>query len=1209
MDPEHLKTAQALHRITDRGKFELLVADILWIAEPRYRSLITTGVNVDGEPVRGVVDGIARVPGSTPPEFLLLAVTTTDIRGLERKFIDDLRKASGLADTLRETTPTAVGTLIFATNEILSAELVTRMHAQAAVENLQLDLWEQRKLARVLDLMPEGQWLRHRYLGFAASALSTDLLHSLSAKSLLAYSASLLTEPGELPERSPVADIIDTVGNDDTTLLTITGESGFGKSTAVLHALTRRIKAGDTALWITADHVAAASSVDALLTNALNDLNGSPIDQVPAFFRHATTAGRARPRVLIAVDDLNRAEAGPTLLRKVVQWAAMLSQARATMPRIVLIVPLWPGVHMTVTADHRGASWFNTVDVSRFLRSETIEVLRGTGIPSATIDAVAEELGDDPFLVGRFRTVAAERRSGADHVALARTVLETHLDDIERELAAAMPLADAAFVHRMLVALARNEIEHATLQPTLHEVREWLPDASLVLDAALRSGRLLVRRYAKDGDEVQFRHDRLHDQLLGAAMAEIIRTQPNHQIISDPFFARVTGVALTTIDDADLDRVAAKSPLAVFEALRALGNRSTNRRQRLFEIAARWADQEAATVPPQARLHTLTALFDADSSLVLRLTTAFPDRGLRRLVRLRAGDAASGAAFCADSDSGFIFSDRRVKRATEHAMTFHRETLVTGTIALLRSASDDRSRYGAMTLAGWAGAPELAQDAFACWESAEDRDAVMPAAMWAAMRCARGDDLAMFSPLLDQILLPTPEGEKKGRRRGVFYAAGSYSRFATADAIQALAAEARKDPRRARVVLALLQYSDDPSVFSLVLRVTESRTGDGIDFLTMTLRSDWRRQSKRSRRPGQASRTVLENAWRDDARPTTVRWEAFELWSASAGIDDMETLRTFGKESSFHETALRARARLGDQTVAVELAEHITRPDYRGIYDLWSAASVWSRELYDATDILLCRVEGHMDVDMDCSCDVHGLIADLLVKIPAADAERLLVKHWSSLGRNGAFIQVALFVGTERLITLASAAIHARPNDADVFEYVAMRFLAFHTDEVGTLTPEHLNRLLPLAARIPEDELSSMIADAARRGWRQWLIEHFDTATTHLTDTKREELRKRFLPNAEELAAEFRREVAHADHWAHDVEQRAIPSQLAVDAALLAVGEPPVDTAIWAAACEVLERFGKRSDIPRFETHVPDTPEGQAAFAGAAFEVRHRSLR
>jgi hypothetical protein len=1206
VDHDHLRTAQALQRITDRGKFELLVGDILWVSEPRYRNLITTGVNANGESIRGIVDGLARVPRTTPPEFLLLAATTTSVRYLASKFRDDLRKVSGLAESLRATTGTALVTMIFATNELVSVELFKLMNAETADKNLELDVWDQRKLSRVLDLVPEGQWLRRDYLGIEASILSPKLLHRLSSESTAAYASSLLTDPRKLSERPRVADIVKALGNGDTTLLAITGESGYGKSTAALHALTRRVQMGDTALWLTADHVAAASSIGVLLTNVLTELNGSRIEDPLAFFRRSWTG--ARGRLLLTVDDLNRADAGPALIRKVYQWATMVSKARDSMPPITFIVPLWPGIHAAAASDYDRASWLEAIEVFRFTRSETIEVLSAIGIPATVIDAVADELGDDPFLVGRFRAVAADRPTQADYVALAKTVLETHLADIERDLAEATPLADSAFVHQTLIALARNEIAHASLQPTLQEVRAWLPNAHQVLDTALRSGRLLVRRYAKAGDEIQFRHDRLHDQLLGAAMAEIIDEGQNHDAVADPFFARITGVALTTIDDESVDRVAKEAPLAVFEALRVFGYRATPRRQRLFEIAVRWVEQEAASVPSQVRYHVLSALFDADSNLVLPLTEAFSDSWLRRLVRLRAGDAASGAAFCGDSNSSFIFSDPRVEHATEQAMTFHREMLVSGTTELLRGASNDRLRYGALTLAGWTGAPELARDAFTCWQTSEDRDAVVSAAMWAAIRCAKGDDVGVFSPLLDQILQPEPEG-KKTRRHGVFYAAGSYGRFASTDAIQALDREARKDPLRARIVLALLEYADDPIVLNLFLRVVEARTGTGFDLLTTRLHMDLSSNSTRRRRPlGPASRKVLEDAWKDEALSQTVRWEAFGLWSKSADDEDLKTLRTFDKVSPFHESAIRARAGLGDQTVAAELAEHITRSDYRGIYELDSAAQVWSSELYAATDILLRRVEDHMEQREDCGCDVHGLISDLLVKIPSCDSERLLVEHWPALGRNGTFIQVALFIGTEQLVTLATAAIRSRPDDPELFKYVSLRFLAFHADEDGTLTPEHLNRLLPFASRIPWDALSKIIADAARRGWRQWIIEHFETATAHMPEKDRDGPRKQYFPETKELSVEFRSKVLHANQWLHDLDQRAIPIKQIVDAALLAVVES-VDDVTWIAACEVLDQLGARSDITRFEPYVPETSDARAAFAGAAFEVRYRTLR
>ena len=1201
MEDDHLRTAQALQRITDRGKFELLVADVLWVAEPRYRSLLSTGVNAQGEPVRGVVDGVARVPGAVPPQLLMLATTTINPGRLSGKFAEDLRKAAELATRLRKTTGDASFTLILATNECLSVKLFERIHELAAAEKIDLDLWDQGRLARFLDLDPRGQWIRRHFLGIKASMLSPKLVQSLSTSSLGEYASCLLVDPRELMERSRVDTIVETLANEATTLVAIVAESGYGKSTAILQALHRRQHAGDTALWVTADHIAAAASPATLIANVLADLNGAPVDDPLSFFQRSRST--SRKRLLLAVDDLNRADGSQALLRKVVQWAKMISQARETVPAIGFIVPLWPNVFHSIESDARHTDWQETIELSRFTRRETLDVLTSSGTPATVIHDVADHLGDDPFLVGRFQAVVAKRETDIDHIALANTVLDSYLRDIERELATTITLGDATLVHQTLIALARKEIDHATLQPTLHQVREWLPSAHQVLDTVLRSGRLLVRRHTRTGDELQFRHDRLHDQLLGEAMAALLHERSGHSAPADPFFARVTGVALTIVDDDAVHRAAKDSPPAVFEALRLMGNRSTPRRNLLFEIALQWIDKESASVASQIRRHVLSALFDADSNLVLPLTEPLRDSSLRRLVRLRAGDAASGASYCADSSS-FAFSDPRVQRATEHAMRFHREKLVQGAAQLLRGAADDRTRHGALSIAGWTGAAELAHDSFACWETSDDRDALMPAAMWAALRCAQGKDVEILSRLLDQILLPVADKEKT-RRYDVFTAAHSYSRIENPDAMRAMDEEAKKDAPRARTVLALLLYVDDPTVIDIFLRVADA--GAGLDFMTMQLYSDWSKKPTRRRRSRAESRIVLTNTWTDETRPLDLRKQAFDVWSRSAIDDDLDTLRSFDRESPFHIAAIRARARIGDRGVASDLAAHITGTDF-GLYDLSFAPHVWTPELYNAADILLRRYEGHLEQERDCGCDVHYIVSELLVKIPAADAERLLISHWSMLQHSRKYIQTALFLGTPTLMDMATEAIRARVDDSRLFEYIAIRFLAFHTDEDGVLTTDHLDRLLPFVDRIPEDEISRIIADAARRGWRRWIVDHFAVFTSYLPDKHRGDLRKRYLPEEADLCAELKTNPNDAYGWIRDLEQRAIPPEQVVDAALLAITDP-CDPATWAAACEILEHLGTRTDITRFEPHVPDTPESRSLFVGAAFEIRLRSLR
>jgi hypothetical protein len=1201
LDKNHLRTAQAIQELTDRGLFELLVADILWIAEPRYRSLISTGVNSAGEPIHGLVDGFARIGGSIAHEYALLAATTTDQKNLRGKFTGDIQMAADVARRLRAVQNNAKFTVVLATNENVSAELVTDIHVTAAKEDLGLDLWDQRRLARVLEFDATGQWLRRTYFGITSTILSFALLASLSRKSLEDYAASLLTDPKALPRRAQVDRIAESIDSETMTVLAIVAESGYGKSTAAQQMMQTRIDLGNAAFWVTADQVAAAASLPSLLEQALWELNGGPIENPGTAIREMT--GEINGRLLIIVDDVNRADDPRVLVRKVMQWGKMLSHSRATLPPIVLMVPLWPSVHNSIASETRDLSWLQVVELSRFVRAETIVALESIGLPRAIINDVADRLGDDPFLVGRFQTLSQRHDKALDRVALAERVLEEYLSDIERELAEVGSFIDVAMVHDTLISLARGEIDHVTLQPTVGQLRNWLPEAAAILDVALSTGKLLTRHRIQAGDEVRFRHDRLHDQLLGLAMATILEQSPEHVAIYDPFFARIAGIALTLVQAREaVESVSGRSPLAVFEGIRALGTRATPRRDLLVDLASRWVDTKSECAPSQVRRHVLSALFDADSSIVLPLTERIRDSWLRRLVRLRAGDAFSGAAYCRDEDSSFIFSDPRVENAIEHALMFHRDVLVSGAAEQLRHASDDRTRYGALTLAGWTAAPELASDVLACWHGADDRDALLDAAMWAAVCCSRANAAVVLKPMVDWLMSPR-EDEEKTRRNDVFYVRGRFAQRMTEDAIRALVAEAGEGGRRARLVIALLSYVDHPLVFELYLRVLGERQVEGFDLLTIDFRPHWTDRA-RGRPPGAASREVLQRGWSDNNRLPSVRWEAFELWAGSADHRDLAVLRSVEKSSPFYGAAIRARARLHDRSVDSEIAEEIARDDHRVVFALFDAQEIWSPKLRDAIDALLNRVSSHMaKANGDCRCDVHGFTADLLITIPDADAEQLIVSNWSSLGSSRLYLQVALFVGTPRLIQMATAQIDRFRDDEQLFEHVSHRFRAFRDRDDG-LTPAHLDRLIPFAARIPEHDVTLILADAARRGWRDWIVANVSKLTGHLASG--EELRKRYRPTTEELAAELRATHGKPFRWIRELERRGIPNQQAIDAAALAIQDRD-QTETWLAACEVLESLGTRSDIGRFEPHLPDAPQLQNAFEGAAFELRHHS--
>lgn len=87
-------TLQALAAITDEGLFERLATAILRDANPTYRPLVHTGVNVAGKTVKSPLDGICFVPNSDPPHLIAVHHTITARDDLEKKWLHDPSKAN-----------------------------------------------------------------------------------------------------------------------------------------------------------------------------------------------------------------------------------------------------------------------------------------------------------------------------------------------------------------------------------------------------------------------------------------------------------------------------------------------------------------------------------------------------------------------------------------------------------------------------------------------------------------------------------------------------------------------------------------------------------------------------------------------------------------------------------------------------------------------------------------------------------------------------------------------------------------------------------------------------------------------------------------------------------------------------------------------------------------------------------------------------------
>jgi hypothetical protein len=202
MQSESNQTRIKLASISDSGFFESLAAAILRQAKPRlYSTLIETGTNSAGKAVASPIDGLSLISNSSPPHLVAVHHTTTSREKLHSKWLSnlgDLPKTVRWAASALSEFPNAQVTLALTTNQSVTEELYRDVHAAAHNAGIDVDIWDQTRIADHLDNTADGQWL-WRKLGIDQARLSVDLLHKLSLKSLALYTTF---EEGERVSRA-----------------------------------------------------------------------------------------------------------------------------------------------------------------------------------------------------------------------------------------------------------------------------------------------------------------------------------------------------------------------------------------------------------------------------------------------------------------------------------------------------------------------------------------------------------------------------------------------------------------------------------------------------------------------------------------------------------------------------------------------------------------------------------------------------------------------------------------------------------------------------------------------------------------------------------------------------------------------------------------------------------------------------------------------
>lgn len=1242
-----MNTAEALEAITDRGRFELLVTSVLRKDNRDYAAILHVGLNATGEPVKSPVDGFCQVPGSSPPHFVIVQVTTTEKRDLKRKWLHDhtvarkgksalvkddgdLVKAGRLAQRIRKGLLHAKFTIVLATNQRIDLDDQLEVYKKAEEFEVVFDIWDQSRLGHFLDNTPEGHWLRREYLGIEAEMLSESLLRSLCEQSLARYEKELFTNPDSCVLREVNERVEEGTHSNAYTILFLIGESGFGKTTTAYQTLQKHLASGGYSLWAPAELIKECMSLENALDKVLRDLHQYLL---PDAGKTALQLIQRRSRLQLVIDDVNRVSDSMNLILKLLNWSKPQQSgtpySQPSFSPYLIVCPVWPHVWAPLSHDFSKAPWVYTVSIGRMTLTEGIVVVRtvalSAGIEITNTEAVTlvTKLGNDPILIGLFSSLLSNAKP-QDLNILAEDVVEKFITSKVKDVAAASGASYLSADYRTaLSTISGYMLRKRRLHPLWNEIQRWLeenPDTLKMLRELIRHGKLCQLTGISGQERFDFRHDRIQEVLLVESMTEVLADADwDDDMLGEPFYAEIISRALmlSPQNQEFLREMRNQNPLALVEAIRCFGTPTSDYHQAIIKEVKEWANNSIATgsVLDSVLDAVCWSLVETDSPAVFEITEKFPLYPLVLLARLRNGCTVSGASYCAGRH-GFEPSIKNNLRdqELEQAKRRHREKLLRELKQLLKSsAATDEEREGTLTLVGFLGFNDLQDEIVTCWELVTDKTRVLPAAIWAATQCCDGEPNKLLDPLMAYWTRLSDEEDSydiSPKRHIAMELRFALARGIRDDVINYLIAQCDVHESLRWPITLMCELIDAPDAIEfIVLSAADiERRIAGTDRFspwTATLADNWNNSRRGDRRLSQASMVRLKALWEDPKNDDFVKRQGFRMWLTAVEWDQIDILKAIPSNSPLFRMALWKRSQLGDHSVIPNLLLLLSTETH------WFSVAhhVWCNELMIAAQHHLEAFKDNIPSDFSGGqLNAHYELSRLLTMIPVKDAEILLDKYWEHLGYSPLFIQTALYVGTPRYLELAASSIDQCPSNIPVFEHLGFTFGFTYTERQKYLTVRHLENLLPYLDRLSEHELGELAEVCQQLGIPEW-------SQRHLSGRLSEKDRKHYHPSDDELLQDLDEFAAdthgvwRVKYWLEKFDKRHDPRNraLSIIDRWLSL-HPTVKDLQIAAAC--VQAVGTRKDLSILDKYTIEGSLDKISNikASTRFAVYKRSL-
>jgi hypothetical protein len=299
--------------------------------------------------------------------------------------------------------------------------------------------------------------------------------------------------------------------------------------------------------------------------------------------------------------------------------------------------------------------------------------------------------------------------------------------------------------------------------------------------------------------------------------------------------------------------------------------------------------------------------------------------------------------------------------------------------------------------------------------------------------------------------------------------------------IKFLVDRAERDDRLSSCITELLRRIDHPLattfVATRVARIEKEIEGtDKWSPWAFHCRDDWDPLRRPENRLSDASRNAILMLW-NESEEKWLKKSLLRTWIATT--DKAEELASLPHEFATSRSVLWRRARLGDLSITDFVFERMEEES-----DWWHVIPpIWTDRFIDPLDRALEALGEKTPVDFSGgTSNDHHFLSAVLRDIPLVVAEQQLLKHWESVKFSTCFVQVALYVGGEFLLSAAEAVIKDAPGDWEPFRHIGSTF-GFKTIGLkDRLADKHIDALLPYVDRLSDIDLGEIAEWLVDRG-------------------------------------------------------------------------------------------------------------------------------